>query len=171
MHISCTGAHVAGFFNCEIWIHLNMIYNCSKISCIVIECWSDHEWFRLVQYTFSHNIFMTHLISGYVYLPDLRKGWYNIFRISTILLKTSFMKSVFMKKICPDVSNFVNVDNIMRQNRHNAEQTNPFYHEICFCDQCKRVISTRYPRVSFPSIYTIFKWLFLPVVIRYNMPI
>ena len=43
MHISCTGAHVAGFFNCEIWIHLNMIYNCSKISCIVIECWSDHE--------------------------------------------------------------------------------------------------------------------------------
>ena len=95
----------------------------------------------------------------------------RIFRISTILLKTSFMKSVFIKKICPDVSNFVNVDNIMRQNRHNAEQTNPFYHEICFCDQCKRVISTRYPRVSFPSIYTIFKWLFLPVVIRYNMPI
>ena len=155
MHISCTSAHVAGFFNCEIWIHLNIVYNCSKISCIVIECQSDHEWFRLLQYTLSHNIFMTHLI----------------FRISTILLKTSFMKSVFMKKICPDVSNFVNVDNIMRQNRHNAEQTNPFYHEICFCDQCKRVISTRYPRVSFPSIYTIFKWLFLPVVIRYNMPI
>ena len=137
MHISCTGAHVAGFFNCEIWIPLNMIYNCSKISCIVKECQSDHEWYRLVQYTFSHNIFMTHLI----------------FRISTILLKTSFMKSVFMKKICPDVSNFVNVDNIMRQNRHNAEQTNPFYHETCFCDQCKGVISTRYQRVSF-FLYT-----------------
>ena len=53
MHISCTGAHVAGFFNCEIWIHLNMIYNCSKISCIVIECQSDHEWFRLLQYIYD----------------------------------------------------------------------------------------------------------------------
>ena len=168
MHISYTSAHVAGFFNCEIWIHLNIVYNCSKISCIVIECQSDHEWFRLLQYTLSHNIFMTHLISRYVYYSCCTFIW---FRISTILLKTSFLKSVFMKKICPDVSNFVNVDNIMRQNRHNAEQTNPFYHEICFCDQCKRVISTRYHRVSFPSIYTIFKLLFLPVVIRYNMPI
>ena len=70
MHISCTGAHVAGFFNCEIWIHLNMISNCSKISCIVKECQSDHEWFRLVQHNLSHNIYMTHLISRNNYLPD-----------------------------------------------------------------------------------------------------
>ena len=136
MHISRTSTHVAGFFNCEIWIHLNRIYDCSKISCIVIECQSYHEGFRLVQYTLSNNIFMTHLISG-LYWPQY----------------SSFFKSVLMNKVCIDISNFVNVDNIMRQNRHNAEQTNPFYHGIRFCDQCKRVISTRYPRFSF-FLYT-----------------
>ena len=138
MHISCTSAPAAGFFHCEIWFRLNMINNCSKISCIVIECHSDHERFRLVQYNFSYN-----------------NSWRTFiwFHISTILLKTSFLESVFINKICPDVSNFVNVDNIMRQNRHNAEQTNPFYHGIRFCDQCKRVISTRYPRFSF-FLYT-----------------
>lgn len=162
MHISCTSAYVAGFFNCETWIHLNMIYNCSKISCIVIECQSDHEWFRLVQYTLTFNIFMTHLISGFLvlHLYDFafqRFHWrlhlWNLFSWRKYVLM--FLISLMWIILCDRIVTMLSKQIL----------------SIMSCDQCKRVISTRYPRVSFPSIYTIFKWLFLSVVIRYNMPI